>query len=163
MIKTERLFLRKINEEDLDLIFDINNDPLCIRFNGWDSMSQEQCNAEIDKWVNKYKDQPYTGVFCVEHLISGEKIGMAYIIEYKLPMQYEIGFRLRSSQWNNGYAKEITRGFFQYAKDLLNAQEIVAEVYTANTRSVNIFEKLGFSSVVHPAGPDGLLFSMQVK
>lgn len=158
MIVTERLSLRKINEEDINLIFDINNDPECIRFNGWDSMSLDKCKDEIDKWMNKYKENDQLGVFCVEHIESKEKIGMAYIVSYQVPGRFEIGFRLRSAQWNNGYAKEITREFIRYAKSCLNADEVIAEVYKANARSRNIFEKLGFEMSTHPDGEDGLLY-----
>ena len=163
MIETERLRLRKITEEDIDLIFDINNDPECIRFNGWDSMSIEQCKDEISKWINKYKENDALGVFCVEHIESKYKIGMAYIKGYLEPGQFEIGFRLRSALWNNGYAKEITRGFIRYAERYLNAHEIIAEVYRDNVRSRNIFEKLGFEMSIHPDGEDGLLYKYVVK
>jgi RimJ/RimL family protein N-acetyltransferase len=158
MIVTERLFLRKIAEEDIDLIFEINNDPECIRFNGWDSMSLEKCKSAIDGWIDKYKVTEHIGVFCVENIESKDKIGVAYIKDYKEHNQFEIGFRLRSSHWNKGYAKELTHGFIRYAENKLEANEIVAEVFTENTRSRNVFEKLGFELSVHPDGEDGLLY-----
>ena len=163
MIVTERLFLRKIAEQDIDLIYEINNDPECIRFNGWDSMSLEQCKFIIDGWIDKHKETEQTGVFCVEALESKDKVGMAYIIEYKEANQWEIGFRLRSSQWNKGYAKEITRGFIKYAGEQLDANEVIAEVFAANARSRNIFEKLGFEASLHPDGEDGLLYSYAIN
>ena len=158
MIETERLFLKKIEQEDIDLIFDINNDPECIRFNGWESMSLEKCEAEIDKWIYKYLETEQVGVFCVRHIESKDKVGMAYIKEYEEPGEFEIGFRLRSTHWNNGYAKEITRSFLEYAGRNLNAHEVIAEVYKANTRSRNVFEKLGFEMEIHPDGEDGLIY-----
>lgn len=158
MIKTERLFLRKIAQKDIEMIYDINNDPECIRFNGWDSMSLEKCEAEIDKWIHKYSETDRVGVFCVEHIESKDKVGMAYIIDYKVQDKFEIGFRLRSAHWDKGYAKEITRGFIKYAKCTLNANEVIAEVYRANTRSRNIFEKLEFEMSIHPSGEDGLIY-----
>ncbi len=162
MIKTERLFLMKIAHEDIDLIFDINNDPECIRFNGWESMSLEKCEAEIDKWIHKYLDNDQVGVFCVGHIESKDKIGMAYIKDYKNLGEFEIGFRIRSTHWNKGYAKEITRGFIKYAECNLNAHEVIAEVYSANTRSRNVFEKLGFSMSIHPDGEDGLIYKYSI-
>ncbi|HYE09391.1 MAG TPA: GNAT family N-acetyltransferase, partial [Patescibacteria group bacterium] len=77
--------------------------------------------------------------------------------------QFEIGFRLRSSHWDKGYAKEITRGFIRYAEDKLEASEIIAEIFAANTRSRNVFEKLGFESSVHPDGEDGLLYRYSIN
>jgi RimJ/RimL family protein N-acetyltransferase len=163
MIETERLFIRKINEEDIDLISVINNDDECIRFNGWDSMSLERCKAEIDKWIHKYSETEQIGVFCVECKNSKDKVGMAYIIDYKEPNQFEIGFRLKSVYWNMGYAKEITRSFVKYAEYSLDAHEVIAEVYRANMRSRNVFEKLGFERLVHPEGDDRLIYRYMIK
>lgn len=163
MIETERLLLRKISQEDIDLIFEINNDPECIRFNGWDSMSLEKCKDVIDNWIDKYKNSEVIGVFCVKYKANKDKIGMAYIIGYKEPNQFEIGFRLRSACWNRGYAKEITRGFIRYAENNLKANEVVAEVFRVNSSSRNVFEKLGFEMSVHPCGEDGLLYRYAIN
>ncbi|MCB2297879.1 hypothetical protein [Clostridium tagluense] len=37
-IETERLIIRKFTSQNIDLIFDINNNPECIKFNSWDSI-----------------------------------------------------------------------------------------------------------------------------
>lgn len=158
MIETERLRIRKFTEEDIDLVFDINNDPECIKFNGWDSMSLEKCRAELDKWIQRYKQSDVTGVYCVECRESKQKVGMAFIVDYKKPNQLEIGFRLRRMHWNQGYAKEIARGFIRYSQYNLNAHVLFAEVYRANSRSRNVFEKLGFETLEHPEGEEGLLY-----
>ncbi|MFZ5353502.1 MAG: GNAT family N-acetyltransferase [Bacillota bacterium] len=160
MIYTNRLVLRKFKENDIDLIYDINNDPECIKFNGWDSMSYDECKTVLKKWMDSYDDKCSIGVFCIECNKSKEKIGMAFIKVYAEPGQYEIGFRLRRLHWDKGYAKEITKGFISHAEAKLNAKEIVAEVYKANTRSRSIFEKLGFDMYQHPDGEDGLLYRL---
>jgi RimJ/RimL family protein N-acetyltransferase len=64
-IETERLIIRRFTEEDIDLIFDINNNPECIKFNGWDSMSIEKCKESLEKWINNYSISSNTGAFCV--------------------------------------------------------------------------------------------------
>ena len=38
ILETDRLIIRKFTHEDIELIYDINNNPECIKFNGWDSM-----------------------------------------------------------------------------------------------------------------------------
>lgn len=158
MIETERLFIRKVTAEDIDLISVINNDDECIRFNDWDTMSLEKCKDEIDKWIHKYSKTDQIGVFCVELKETMDKIAMAYIIDYKQPNQFEIGFRLRSAYWNKGYAKEITGGFIKYAECNLNAHEIIAEVYSTNMKSRNVFEKLGFEMSTYPEGGNDLIY-----
>ena len=80
ILKTERLLLRHFTMDDLDLIVDINNHPECIRFNRWDSMSVEDCQASLKRWIAQYADFPAgSGVFCVENS-AHEKVGMAFLI-----------------------------------------------------------------------------------
>lgn len=163
ILETERLIVREFTDEDIDLIYDINNDPECIKFNGWDSMSYERCQEEIRKWIDKYSLNPGTGAFCVESKIEKTKIGMAFIVSTDKAGEYEIGFRLRRIHWDKGYAKEITKGFIEYSKNNLNASNLIAEVYKSNIRSRNVFEKLEFSKFQHPHGKDGLLYKHNLE
>lgn len=158
MFETERLFIRKFKYEDIDLIYEINNDPECIRFNGWDSMTYEDCQDVIKKWIGQYSILPGTGAFCVENKTDNTKIGMAFIVNTGKCDDFEIGFRLRRIHWYKGYAQEITRGFIVYSRDKLNAKSLIAEVYTDNLNSRNVFEKLHFLKFKHPEGEDGLIY-----
>ena len=160
-IETERLIIRQFTSEDIDLIFDINNNRECIVFNGWESMSIEKCKENLDKWVGNYSISSDTGAFCIENKIDKSKIGMAFIVKWKEANQYEIGFRLRRICWDKGYAKEITREFIRYAERNLEANAIIAEVYKANDRSRNIFKKLRFIELSHPDGDDGLIYKYE--
>lgn len=158
IFETERLIIRKFNHEDIELIYDINNDPECIKFNGWDSMSYEECQEVLRKWISQYSKFSYTGAFCVESKVEHIKIGMAFIVRTNKYKEFEIGFRLRKIHWYNGYAKEITRGFINYSKNRLSAKSVIAEVYADNLKSRNVFEKLGFLESKHPEGEDGLIY-----
>lgn len=160
-IKTERLIIRRFTSRDLSLIFEINNHPECIRFNGWDSMSIEDCQKVLDKWILDSETFLEYGVFCVpDH--NENPLGMTFIMKYEDTNDYEIGFRLKRSAWNNGYAREITESWISYGKSLLNASSICAEVDGENTRSLNIFRKLDFEEMPHPAGGNGKLFIYKI-
>lgn len=158
ILETERLIIREFNHEDIDLIYDINNDPECIRFNSWDSMSYEDCQKDIKRWIEKYSNFPGTGAFCVESKHEKAKIGMAFIVQTGESGEFEIGSRLRRIHWYKGYAKEITRGFIDYSRNKLNANSVIAEVYADNLKSRNVFEKLDFLKLRHSDGEDGVLY-----
>lgn len=158
ILETERLIIRRFNYEDIDLIYDINNDPECIRFNSWNSMSYEDCQRDIKKWIGQYSSFRGTGAFCVENKNEKIKIGMAFIVKTSKNGEFEIGFRLRKIHWYKGYAKEITRGFIDYAENKLNANTVIAEVHVDNLKSRNVFEKLGFLKCKHPDGEDGPIY-----
>lgn len=161
-LNTERLIIRDFTIEDVDLIFDINNDKECIRFNGWDSMSEEKCLENIRGWINNYSIYPGTGAFCVEDKSSKEKIGMAFMVKTKNLDEYEIGFRLRRNHWEKGYAQEMTRELIKYGKDNLNAKTVIGEVYIANIRSRNVFKKLNFKELPYPGSEDGLIYRYDI-
>lgn len=74
--KSERLFIRRFTAQDLDLIYEINNHPECIKFNGWDSMSVEDCKNVLEKWMSGYLDHIGLGAFCVETVENHTPIGM---------------------------------------------------------------------------------------
>lgn len=161
ILQTQRLHLRRFTTNDLDLIVEINNHPECIRFNRWDSMSVEDCQACLNRWIAQYDSTlPGCGVFCVEDK-EHEKIGMAFLLPYG-DDSYEIGFRLRRCQWEKGYATEISRGLMAYAKEQLHAVSIVGEVFRDNIRSRRVFEKLNFSCSPHTEGADGLIYHYQL-
>lgn len=102
ILETERLIIREFNEEDIDLIYDINNDSECVRFNSWDSMSYDDCKSDIKKLMNQYTNYKGTGAFCVEDKNEKEKIGMAFIIKTGESGEFEVGFRLRRIHWYKG-------------------------------------------------------------
>ncbi|NEU04847.1 GNAT family N-acetyltransferase [Clostridium senegalense] len=129
VFETERLVVRKFNNEDIDLIYDINNDPECIKFNGWDSMSYEDCQDVLRNWIEEYSTFALTGAFCVESKNEISKVGMAFIVEKDKHGEFEIGFRLRRVHWDKGYAKEITFGFINYSRNKINANSLIEEIY----------------------------------
>lgn len=163
ILETPRILIRRFTAEDIDLIYEINNHPECIRFNGFDSMSYERCQEVLKGWMDKYAEEENVGVLCAESRENGTKIGMAFIVKTKLAGEYGIGFRLRRTEWDKGYAKEITKGFIEYGANVLKGSAVVAEVYKANERSRNVFQKLGFIEKQHPEGEDGLVYVYNIK
>ena len=44
----------------------------------------------------------------------------------------------------------------------VEANKIIAEVYSSNVRFRNIFEKIGFETLDHPNGPTGVLYQFKL-
>lgn len=160
-LESERLVIRNFNAQDIELIFEINNHPECIRFNSWESMSLDVCREVLEKWMSGYSKYQNYGVFCVE-LKEMQSIGMAFIMKYDETDNYEIGFRLRRDVWGNGYATEIANMLIEYSKENLNAKYVCAEVDSHNERSLSIFRRLGFAEYNHPSGKGGRMFKYDV-
>lgn len=161
-IESERLIIRNFNLVDVDLIFEINNHPECIKFNGWESMTLEECKVVLYKWIEGYNQHPNYGVYCVE-TSDGDSIGMAFIMKYQESNDYEVGFRLRRDSWGKGYATEISKLFIAYSKENLDIKNLCAEVDLENERSLKVFRNLNFKEYAHPSGEGGRLFKYDLS
>lgn len=101
LIETERLALRPFQNEDLDLIYEINNHPECIKFNGWDSMDKDACHEVLKKWQAKQMALKTSGPLCVVEKETKQPIGMAFIMPWEAGHEtFEIGFRLKYDRWH---------------------------------------------------------------
>jgi RimJ/RimL family protein N-acetyltransferase len=58
----------------------------------------------------------------------------------------EIGWRIGSQYWNNGYATEAALVVRDYAFDTLRLEELVSFTVPANIRSIKLMERLGFTN-----------------
>lgn len=160
-LKTERLRIRNFRIEDLDMLYEINNHPECIRFNSWNEMSRNECTKVLEKWIAESQVSQNYGVFCVEDL-EEQAIGMTFIMKYEKSNDYEIGFRLKRDEWSKGYATELTNHWIEYCKDILVADSVRAEVSGENYKSLSIFRNNGFQEFPHPSGGDGSLFIKEI-
>ena len=56
----------------------------------------------------------------------------------------DLGYRIASRHWGNGYAREAVQTVIEYGFERLGFESIVATVYIENKRSIRVLEKLGF-------------------
>lgn len=59
----------------------------------------------------------------------------------------DLGYRLRRSAWNNGYATEGSRALINMGFTSLSVQRVFAHTMTANAASRRVMEKCGLSLV----------------
>ena len=55
----------------------------------------------------------------------------------------ELGWVIRRSHWDRGYATEASRVAMAFAFDTVGADEIISLIQPANTRSIRVAEKIG--------------------
>lgn len=71
-------------------------------------------------------------------------IGLNFL-EWETPFTpaVEIGWRLGSQYWGNGYATEGAKACLEYGFKICNLKEIIALTVPDNKRSIHLMEKLG--------------------
>jgi RimJ/RimL family protein N-acetyltransferase len=147
---TDRLILRTWKPSDIPLMATISSDPLVMEhFPATQDIAATQ--ALVDH-INQHYEKFGYALYAVEIKDTREFIGFVglnhppfEIPNFKpkgLPI-VEIGWRLSSNHWGQGYATEAAKAVLDYAFTELNLCEIISFTVPANTKSRHVMEKIG--------------------
>ncbi len=140
-IRTERLVLRGWTDADRQPYAAINADPLVMELIG-PLQSRTETDAHIDRMVEDWAQHGF-GLWCAE--LDGACIGFTGLTTPGFRSGVEVGWRLASAEWGNGYATEAARAALEFGFDELGLDEIVSFTYIANRRSRRVMDKLGMT------------------
>jgi RimJ/RimL family protein N-acetyltransferase len=143
IITTERLILRTWKEEDAEVYFQINQDPKVIEFLPG-SLTMDQVRKFMEAMNLQQQEHGYT-LWAAALKSSGELIGFVGLdMATFMPIPaVEIGWRLGSQYWGNGYATEGAQAALEYGFHQGGLNEIVSCTAHANLRSQAVMKRLG--------------------
>lgn len=145
ILKTKRLILRTWNEQDLDPMSAINQDPLVCEFLPKIG-DLAATKALIQLFINHYEKYGFTA-YAVELKSNGEFIGFVGLLLVSFEAHFtpavEIGWRLGFQHWGKGYATEAAKAVVDLAFTTLNLKEVVSFTVENNIRSRRVIEKIG--------------------
>ena len=162
LIETERLLLRRWNEEDREPFYRVNSDPRAMEF-----MPECLTRAESDllfERINEHFRKHGFGLFAAELREKGLFIGYVGLAVPSFQAHFtpcvEIGWRLATDHWGRGLATEGARAVAKYAFAELELDELVSFTVPANIRSRRVMEKIGMTHNAaddfdHPNLPEG--------
>lgn len=143
MFETERLFLRKLSEADVDSVFAMRSDEDVMRY-----IRETQNREEASNWV-KLVSSRWEGEkigFCSLVLKeTNEFVGWCGLWQLKETGEIEVGYALFKKFWGCGFAVEASEAFLQYGFTELNLPKIVACANPENKNSWRVMEKLGMT------------------
>lgn len=140
-IKTDRLVIRYIREDDWKSIGDIWRDFSSSPFAQYDvphDFDDENAKIRVAKWAraNSAKKHMFFAV-CLDDRVIG------YIALNIRNGSYEVGYCFHSAFHGKGYAKESHKALFEYLKTI-GIGKITAGTAINNTPSVLLLKALGF-------------------
>lgn len=156
-IQTPRLLLRRWQEDDLVPMAEINADPEVMRWiDDGSTLDLEQTAEAIERWEEEWDEEGF-GLFAVELLASGELIGFAGLsvpefLPEVLPA-VEIGWRLGTQFWGQGYASEAAHAALEFALQDRGIERVISIARLGNDASENVMRKLGMEpdhETTHP-------------
>jgi RimJ/RimL family protein N-acetyltransferase len=167
ILETPRLILRQFTERDVGNLFDLNSDPEVMRYlTGGRPTPREVIRREIIPFhLEVYKRLDGLGTWAVESTAEGEFLGWFHLRPGPGAdvSNVDLGYRLRRSTWNMGYATEGSRALIGMGFTGLGVQRVFAHTMTVNSASRRVLEKCGLSLVgTSPyEGPDPIEGSEQ--
>lgn len=152
-LTTERLYLRKLEREDVAPFLSYRSDRIVNRYQGWIPETVEDAYQFIENIADK-PDMPGTWFqLAVTERCSSDLIGDIGVHFIKTETgTVELGCTLDSRYHGNGYAFEALEAVTDYLLRDMKKNKLQAWIMDANVNSIRLFEKLGFRHVTDDDG-----------
>jgi RimJ/RimL family protein N-acetyltransferase len=153
ILETPRLTIRQFTEDDVDNLFDLNSDPEVMRYlTGGRPIAREQIRDEILPFhLASYDRFDRLGTWAAESAATGQFLGWLHFRPGTGTDtdtdNIDLGYRLRRSAWNKGYATEGSRALISMGFTDLGVERVFARAMAANAASRRVMEKCGLTLV----------------
>jgi RimJ/RimL family protein N-acetyltransferase len=142
---SERLGFRNWNLDDIEKMHEINSDEKVMEF--FPSIPTKQQTIEfIERMKKQFEDKGFC-YFAVDKLENNELIGFIGLLKQTYQADFtpciDIGWRIKSSEWNKGFASEGAKKCLEYALDVLKIENVYSVAPKINTKSEHIMIKIG--------------------
>jgi RimJ/RimL family protein N-acetyltransferase len=162
VLQTERLLLRTWLDSDRHLFREINADPKVMEFFPF-RRGYAEADALLPKLNQMIEDDGF-GLYCVELRDEAEPIGFCGLSFANMPNIFppeavEIGWRLATRYWGNGYATEAAASVLNHAFCEKQLEAVLSFAVADNVRSTAVMRRIGMHRVAamdfdHPRVPD---------
>jgi ribosomal-protein-alanine N-acetyltransferase len=146
-LHTERLLLRRWNDEDRVPFAAINSDPEVMRYR-FAPLRRQESDHLIDE-IEACFDERGFGLWAVERRHDRRLLGFTglAVSDFDAPFcpAIDIGWTLAQDAWGYGYATEAATASLDYAFGELQLSEVVAHTTNQNEPSQAVMRRLGMT------------------
>ncbi len=143
VLETRRLILRKIRPDDYEPIAAILQNEKVMY--AWEhAFTEQEVREWIEENIRRYTRDGYS-YWAVVEKESGFFLGMAGILAEQVDggKYIGLGYIFNESYWHQGYAIESASACMIYAFDVLQVDEVTAQIRPDNLNSLKVAQKLG--------------------
>ncbi|TLX49638.1 GNAT family N-acetyltransferase [Pseudoalteromonas ruthenica] len=147
LIDTPRLQMRHFRLADAEAVRAFNANTEVTRYTGDPAQisTSEQARRLIkDVWLHEYERYGYAR-YALIHKQHNRLIGFCGFKFNPQQQLADLGYRMLPQYWQQGLGYEAAQSVMTYGLNTLALPGIYAEVDSANTSSVRILQKLGFT------------------
>lgn len=146
ILTTERLALREVADHDVDAVFEMESDPLAMRY--WSKPPMREL-AEARASVERAKGffPARTGLRWSIALPAGDRmLGQVSLFNFsEQSARADIGYGLARAAWGNGYMHEALTAVLDHAFGPLGLRRLEADIDPRNEASIRAVERIGFA------------------
>ncbi len=160
-IKSKRIFIRPVEEKDLELLMIWWNDGRVMESVGFPQglgLDLEKMSSDWERW----KKDPST-IRMIVCLDDGTPIGETCFHDYYPEnKQTEIGIKICIPElWGQGYGTEVLMLMTAYAFEHLAVERVLLNPSKTNSRIIHVNEKCGYRTIGEKLG--GLLMELEIE
>ncbi|MFP9099176.1 GNAT family N-acetyltransferase [Flavobacterium sp. RHBU_24] len=160
--ETARLYLRELTEDDAQNFYALNLDPDVLQYTG-DSVFENVDTARffLRNYTTVYKKKGM-GRWAVIRKEDDAFLGWCGLKYDEDNKETDLGFRFFKKYWRQGYATEAATACVVLGFSKLNLPCIIGRAMEANSASVRVLEKVGFSfyQFFDFEGEDGVIYKI---
>ena len=145
-LRTARLVLRRLTQEDLDALFAIFSNLEVMRY--WSTPPFTQ-RAQAEAKVRQFAEDHENGTSLnlgIERTSDGALIGNCALFDFhEASRRAQIGYCLGRPYWGAGYMQEALGALLDHAFSFLGLHRLEADIDPRNSASATLLERLGFT------------------
>ncbi len=147
-MKGDKVFLRELEPEDVQLLYRWENDPETWRVSGTTApFSEHLIRNYVESVGDIFSDGQLRTIICLNEDLR--PIGTIDLFEHD-PVNLRAGVGVliaEKAERGRGYAQEALRLMMEHAFDRLMLHQLYCNIAASNEASLKLFEKAGFRSV----------------
>ncbi|MFT8549645.1 MAG: GNAT family N-acetyltransferase [Acetobacter okinawensis] len=140
------IYLQPLTENDLHLTLEWRNDDSIRK---WFKTSDTFSLAQHHTWFSMRRDDPNDLIFIAKRVSDSQSVGQVSLYNIDpLTKTAEVGRFISAPNYaGNGYMKNACQILLDMAFNKIGLQNIFLEVFSNNTRAINLYKNLGFSYI----------------
>ena len=146
MLETERLFIRKLQDYDVDEIFEMRSDPEIMRYIREPQTVKEDSLKWI-KMISQHWDSEGIGFCAVIEKETKDFVGWCGLWHLPNTEEIEVGYAIKPDHWRKRFATEAANRFLKYGFEDLELEKIVAVAFPENEGSQKVMKNIGMKYV----------------
>lgn len=147
ILRTERLILRHLTEDDAPFIYQLLNERGFIENIGDRGVRDlESARRYISEGQGASYQKYGYGLWAVVLAETGEPVGICGLVKRDGLEDADIGYAFLESSWGKGFAREAAAATLAHALDVIGLPKVVAITKSTNVGSKAVLEKIGMKA-----------------